>query len=126
MGEPRPGRTTFLIMVSPLPDIQKFTFSILCSQHPAIGACLRYDITVNHPRSLNWAHTLETQKGERGWKKGNQQVRRMRKPKEKRECQAPQGRKIDFVRAFAESHTPSLSIVVGGLCGDVGKTSFQK
>ncbi|KAI4549098.1 hypothetical protein MG293_001428 [Ovis ammon polii] len=35
--------------------------------------------------SLNWAHTLETQKGERGWKKGNQQVWRMRNPKEKQE-----------------------------------------
>ncbi|KAI4590564.1 hypothetical protein MJG53_001613 [Ovis ammon polii x Ovis aries] len=39
-------------------------------------------------RSLNWAHTLETQKGEREWKKGNQQVQRMRKPKEKQECEA--------------------------------------
>ncbi|KAG5215177.1 hypothetical protein JEQ12_000753 [Ovis aries] len=38
------------------------------------------------PESLNWAHTLETQKGEREWKKGNQQVRRMRKPKEKQVC----------------------------------------
>ncbi|KAI4549093.1 hypothetical protein MG293_001423 [Ovis ammon polii] len=38
------------------------------------------------PESLNWAHTLEAQKGVRGWKRGNQQVRRMRKPKEKQVC----------------------------------------
>ncbi|KAI4549099.1 hypothetical protein MG293_001429 [Ovis ammon polii] len=36
-------------------------------------------------KSLNWAHTLETQKAERGWKKGNQQVWKMRNPKEKQD-----------------------------------------
>ena len=50
----------------------------MCSQDLTLvpSLCVSY-------RSLNWAHTLETQKGERGWKKGNQQVWRMRNPKEK-------------------------------------------
>ena len=64
----------------------------MCSQDLTLvpSLCVSY-------KSLNWAHTLETQKGERGWKRGNQQVRRMRKPKEKQGngqgavCQGRQG-----------------------------------
>ena len=50
----------------------------MCSQDLTLvpSLCVSY-------KSFNWAHTLETLKGEREWKKGNQQVWRMRNPKEK-------------------------------------------
>ena len=72
----------------------------MCSQDLTLvpSLCVSY-------KSLNWAHTREAQKGERGWKKGNQQVWRMRNPKEK------QGNgEVLFAKGGEDKHKLSLEV----------------